>query len=140
VEGAEPLGHVTPAAGDGRLAYAMLGRGPDVALVHGLGGCHLNWMRVAPLLAESRRVIVPDLPGFDVTLDASATWNTTHSAQIVVDPTNPTFHQCRTDNGASAPAGGAARIDRRELAVVQRSRRLRPARQRDAAWKRGPTP
>ncbi len=64
MEGAEPLGQITPAAGDGRLAYALLGLGPEVVLVHGLGGSHLNWMCVAPLLAERRRVIVPDLPGF----------------------------------------------------------------------------
>jgi pimeloyl-ACP methyl ester carboxylesterase len=33
-------------------------------LVHGLGGSHLNWIRVAPRLAERGRVIVVDLPGF----------------------------------------------------------------------------
>jgi pimeloyl-ACP methyl ester carboxylesterase len=33
-------------------------------LVHGLGGSHLNWMRVAPRLAARGRVVVPDLPGF----------------------------------------------------------------------------
>jgi pimeloyl-ACP methyl ester carboxylesterase len=33
-------------------------------LVHGLGGSHLNWMRVAPTLRMSGRVIVVDLPGF----------------------------------------------------------------------------
>ncbi len=58
------LGELTPARIDGTTAYAMLGDGPDVVLVHGLGGCHLNWMRVAPLLAIDMRVIAPDLPGF----------------------------------------------------------------------------
>jgi pimeloyl-ACP methyl ester carboxylesterase len=33
-------------------------------LVHGLGGSHLNWMRVAPRLATHGRVVVVDLPGF----------------------------------------------------------------------------
>ena len=33
-------------------------------LVHGLGGMHANWLAVAPELARSGRVIVPDLPGF----------------------------------------------------------------------------
>ena len=33
-------------------------------LVHGLGGSHANWLRVAPSLAERGRVIVVDLPGF----------------------------------------------------------------------------
>lgn len=33
-------------------------------LVHGLGGSHLNWIRVAPPLSRHGRVVVPDLPGF----------------------------------------------------------------------------
>jgi pimeloyl-ACP methyl ester carboxylesterase len=33
-------------------------------LVHGLGGSHLNWRLVAPDLASSGRVLVPDLVGF----------------------------------------------------------------------------
>src|SRR5436309_1655003 len=37
--------------------------GEPVVLVHGLGGCAANWVDVAPLLAETRRVLVPELPG-----------------------------------------------------------------------------
>src|SRR5436309_12409258 len=37
--------------------------GEPVVLVHGLGGCAANWVDVAPLLAETRRVVVPELPG-----------------------------------------------------------------------------
>ncbi len=55
---------ITPASDDGRPAHVTLGSGCDVVLVHGLGGCHLNWMRVAPLLSSDMRVIIPDLPGF----------------------------------------------------------------------------
>jgi pimeloyl-ACP methyl ester carboxylesterase len=33
-------------------------------LVHGLGGSHLNWMRVAPALTSQGRVVAVDLPGF----------------------------------------------------------------------------
>ncbi len=40
------------------------GEGPPIVLLHGLGGVHLNWMRLAPLLAQHGRVLVPDLPGF----------------------------------------------------------------------------
>jgi pimeloyl-ACP methyl ester carboxylesterase len=32
-------------------------------LVHGLGGAASNWTALAPLLARSRRVLVPELPG-----------------------------------------------------------------------------
>ncbi|BAH52669.1 alpha/beta fold hydrolase [Rhodococcus opacus] len=35
-----------------------------VVMVHGLGGSHLNWVRIAPLLARRTRVLTVDLPGF----------------------------------------------------------------------------
>jgi pimeloyl-ACP methyl ester carboxylesterase len=38
--------------------------GPAVVLVHGLGGSHLNWDLLAPLLTDSARVVALDLPGF----------------------------------------------------------------------------
>jgi len=40
------------------------GEGPPIVLLHGLGGIHLNWMRLGPELARHGRVLVPDLPGF----------------------------------------------------------------------------
>ncbi|MCW2634722.1 MAG: putative hydrolase or acyltransferase of alpha/beta superfamily [Blastococcus sp.] len=38
--------------------------GPTVVLVHGLGGSHLNWDLLAPLICEQARVLAIDLPGF----------------------------------------------------------------------------
>jgi pimeloyl-ACP methyl ester carboxylesterase len=38
--------------------------GPAVVLVHGLGGSHLNWDLLAPLLTGTARVVALDLPGF----------------------------------------------------------------------------
>jgi pimeloyl-ACP methyl ester carboxylesterase len=38
--------------------------GPLVVLVHGLGGSHLNWDLIAPLLTPHARVLALDLPGF----------------------------------------------------------------------------
>jgi pimeloyl-ACP methyl ester carboxylesterase len=46
-----------------RLRYFVAGDGPPVVLVHGLSGAAVNWCELAPRLAESRRVLVPDLPG-----------------------------------------------------------------------------
>jgi pimeloyl-ACP methyl ester carboxylesterase len=40
------------------------GTGEVVLLVHGLGGSHLNWLSVAPRLAERHHVYALDLPGF----------------------------------------------------------------------------
>lgn len=37
---------------------------PPIVMVHGLGGSHLNWVRVARPLTERNRVIAIDLPGF----------------------------------------------------------------------------
>lgn len=43
------------------------GSGPNLVLVHGLGGSTTNWNAVAPALAESGRVRAIDLPGFGLT-------------------------------------------------------------------------
>jgi pimeloyl-ACP methyl ester carboxylesterase len=46
-----------------RLRYAVGGEGSPLVLVHGLGGTVENWRALAPALARSHRVLVPDLPG-----------------------------------------------------------------------------
>jgi pimeloyl-ACP methyl ester carboxylesterase len=53
--------------GPGRLRYLVGGPerhdGPPLMLVHGLGGAASNWTELAPILAASRRVVVPELAG-----------------------------------------------------------------------------
>jgi pimeloyl-ACP methyl ester carboxylesterase len=49
--------------GGARTRYFVGGDGPPLVLVHGLGGAAVNFTLLAPLLAERRRVLVPDLPG-----------------------------------------------------------------------------
>jgi pimeloyl-ACP methyl ester carboxylesterase len=48
-----------------RLRYFVGGPagGRPLVLVHGLGGAATNWIDLAPLVAESHRVLVPELPG-----------------------------------------------------------------------------
>jgi pimeloyl-ACP methyl ester carboxylesterase len=48
------------------LNYVDLGKGdlPPAVLIHGLGGCWQNWLENIPRLAQDRRVIALDLPGF----------------------------------------------------------------------------
>lgn len=41
--------------------------GPRIVLVHGLGGSHLNWALLAPLLAKKARVTAVDLAGHGLT-------------------------------------------------------------------------
>jgi magnesium chelatase accessory protein len=43
------------------------GEGPDLLLLHGTGASSHSWRDVAPILARSHRVIVPDLPGHGFT-------------------------------------------------------------------------
>jgi pimeloyl-ACP methyl ester carboxylesterase len=43
------------------------GTGEPMVLVHGLGGSHVNWLAVAPRLAEHFAVTAPDLAGFGLT-------------------------------------------------------------------------
>jgi len=45
------------------IRYFAAGAGRPLVLVHGLGGAATNWTAMAPRLARSRRVLVPELPG-----------------------------------------------------------------------------
>ena len=40
-----------------------LGDGPQILLIHGAGGATQSWRHLAPLLAQTHRVIMVDLPG-----------------------------------------------------------------------------
>jgi pimeloyl-ACP methyl ester carboxylesterase len=46
------------------LHVRTAGQGPDLLLVHGLGGASTSWQATAERLADRFRVIAPDLPGF----------------------------------------------------------------------------
>jgi pimeloyl-ACP methyl ester carboxylesterase len=59
---------------DGPVHYADFGgSGRPIVLVHGLGGSHLNWLSVAPALAQKGRVLALDLAGFGRTPTAGRT-------------------------------------------------------------------
>ena len=59
---------------DGPVHYADFGgSGRPIVLVHGLGGSHLNWLAVAPRLAQKGRVVALDLAGFGRTPTAGRT-------------------------------------------------------------------
>jgi pimeloyl-ACP methyl ester carboxylesterase len=46
-----------------RTRYFVGGEGPPLVIVHGLGGAAVNFTELAPILARSRRLLIPDLPG-----------------------------------------------------------------------------
>ncbi|WNG35382.1 FAD-dependent oxidoreductase [Archangium violaceum] len=49
----------------GPVHYADYGgSGPTLVMLHGLGGCYLNWLPAAPLLTKHARVLSLDLIGF----------------------------------------------------------------------------
>ncbi|GAA2740692.1 alpha/beta fold hydrolase [Terrabacter aerolatus] len=56
---------------------------PPVVLVHGLGGSHLNWVGIAPALAEHRRVVALDLPGFGLTPALGRDTSVNHNAALL---------------------------------------------------------
>jgi len=47
-----------------RLAYDIIGDGPDVVLLHGWPGTRSDYRHLVPLLSRRARLIVPDLRGF----------------------------------------------------------------------------
>ena len=57
--------HQTEIGGRG-VRYADLGEGegPAVVFIHGLAGCWQNWLESLPRVAQERRVVAMDLPGF----------------------------------------------------------------------------
>ncbi|MDK3255822.1 alpha/beta hydrolase [Blastococcus capsensis] len=57
--------------------------GPAVVLVHGLGGSHLNWDLVAPLLRDHARVWAIDLPGFGRSEPGSRTAGVTANVGVL---------------------------------------------------------
>ena len=60
-----PAHEHTEDVGGARVTYADMGSGdPPVVFVHGLGGRWRNWLENIPAIAEHRRVLAVDLPGF----------------------------------------------------------------------------
>lgn len=49
---------------DVRFSVLMHGRGPVVLLLHGYPQTRAAWHRIAPMLAKTCSVVVPDLPGY----------------------------------------------------------------------------
>ncbi len=60
-----PLLHIRDiAVGRHRVSTLSMGQGPDVVLLHGLGGTRASLLETAAALSRRYRVHAPDLPGF----------------------------------------------------------------------------
>ncbi|HET9143875.1 alpha/beta hydrolase [Actinophytocola sp.] len=71
---------------DGPVHYVDFGGPPragTVVLVHGLGGSHLNWCPLAPLLVPHARVLAVDLAGFGLTDPAGRSTTVTANAALL---------------------------------------------------------
>ena len=53
-----------PPLGDGPWPVAVMGEGPPVLALHGFDSSHLEYRRLAPLLAAHHQLFIPDLFGF----------------------------------------------------------------------------
>jgi len=71
-----------PGAGAG-LGGRSSGREPVLVCVHGLGGSHINWLALAPLLTSRHRVLALDLPGFGLTRGLGRATSVQASAVLV---------------------------------------------------------
>src|SRR5438105_10053656 len=45
------------------LSAYVVGAGPPLLLLHGLGGTKISWLPIVPALSRSYRLVIPDLPG-----------------------------------------------------------------------------
>lgn len=61
------------------------GDGPLIVCVHGLEGSAYNWALIAPKLAETHRVIAPDLSGFGFTPPLEGGSSVERNAELVKD-------------------------------------------------------
>jgi pimeloyl-ACP methyl ester carboxylesterase len=68
------------------LAIDVTGSGEPLVLFHGVGASRVVWRYVTPLLAPSRRVIAPDLPGFGQSAPAGPGFDLERTAAALAGP------------------------------------------------------
>lgn len=65
------------------LDFDTAGAGPKVVYVHGLGGSHVNWLGLAPLMSGYVRGTAVDLPGFGLTPAAGRSTTVSANARVL---------------------------------------------------------
>lgn len=65
------------------LDFDSAGAGPRTVYVHGLGGSHINWVGLAPLMSGHVRGMAVDMPGFGLTPAAGRSTTVSANAQVL---------------------------------------------------------
>jgi pimeloyl-ACP methyl ester carboxylesterase len=65
------------------IYYEDVGRGRPIVLLHGLSDSHRTWRQVVPLLARTRRVLTPDLPGCGLSGRPDASYSLDWQARVM---------------------------------------------------------
>jgi pimeloyl-ACP methyl ester carboxylesterase len=66
-----------------KMHWAELGQGPPLVLLHGLCDSHRTWLKVAPILARTRRVFLLDLAGHGLSERPDASYALAWHARVV---------------------------------------------------------
>jgi pimeloyl-ACP methyl ester carboxylesterase len=65
------------------IHWRAMGQGRPLVLLHGLSDSHRTWRRVVPLLAKTRRVLVPDLLGHGLSARPDAPYDLAWHARTI---------------------------------------------------------
>jgi hypothetical protein len=82
------------------IGLASLPAGAVVGIFHLEGGAEIPVGQAA----TTQALFPGQTQKLSFNLDGAAPQSGQYIARIVIDPQNPTFHECREDNNASAPA------------------------------------
>ena len=108
--------------GDVTVNYHDIGQGDPVMLIHGSGpgvSSWVNWGKVAPILSQKFRLIMPDMIGFGYTEAPESRFDLDAWVGEVIDLADHlgisavSVPMASGSSGAPAPSGGAAQSRRR---------------------------
>ena len=116
----------------GTWPVAVLGEGPPLLLLHGFDSSHLEYRRLAPLLAPRHQLVIPDLFGFGF---CPRPQGAAYSPDTVVAHLETLLAELQRRSGAArvgligASMGGSAAVElaRRQPEAIERLLLLAPA-------------
>ena len=98
------------------MAYLDVGRGKPVILIHGFGGSMWHWENQYLPLAQTHRVLIPDLLGSGLSDKPEATYSPEQLVKFFLEFMNSleieTGHTYRKLHGCRASHGYGSRLSR----------------------------